>query len=156
MSALIQALAIVARESAVALTTGFHATTAICHYLQSDDGPMENHGLWGSLLVSYSSSTYQSILQAQQPANHLDRMSVNTLLRFSSVCPFLGHTSPQTLRALAKTHGVNNMSSLTARAMKCPMMGPKLAAIAQARAFASVAEPKEVAEMHRVSGRFRW
>ena len=31
------------------------------------------------------------------------------------------------------------------------MMGPKLAAIAQARTFASVAEPKEVAEMHRVS-----
>ncbi|ORX33778.1 pyridoxal phosphate-dependent transferase [Kockovaella imperatae] len=76
-------------------------------------------------------------------------MSVNSLLRFGAVCPFLGHTTPQTLGALAKTHGVNNMSSLTTSALRCPMMGPKLAQMAQARAFASVAEPKEVAEIHR-------
>jgi len=78
-------------------------------------------------------------------------MQVNTLLRFSGVCPFLGHASPATLRTLAKTHGVSNMSSLTTRALACPMMGPQLAAIGQARAYASVAANKDIAEMHNVS-----
>ena len=78
-------------------------------------------------------------------------MQLNSLLRFSNVCPFLGHASPASLRALAKTHGVSDMSSLTARALSCPMMGPQLVAIGQARAFASVADSKTVADMHKVS-----
>jgi 5-aminolevulinate synthase len=78
-------------------------------------------------------------------------MQVNSLLRFGSVCPFIGGATPTTLRALAKTHGVSNMSSLTARALACPMMGPQLAAIGQARAYASVAANKDIADMHNVS-----
>jgi 5-aminolevulinate synthase len=78
-------------------------------------------------------------------------MQVTSLLRFSNVCPFLGSAGPNTLRTLAKTHGVSNMSSLTARAMSCPMMGPQLAAIGQARAYAHVAGNKDIADMHNVS-----
>jgi 5-aminolevulinate synthase len=78
-------------------------------------------------------------------------MQVNSLLRFSAVCPFLGHSSPATLRALAKTHGVGSMSSLTSRAMACPMLGPQLAAIGQARAYASIANSKDVEKLHEVS-----
>jgi len=78
-------------------------------------------------------------------------MQVNSLLRFGNVCPFIGGATPTTLRALAKTHGVSNMSSLTTRALACPMMGPQLAAIGQARAYASVAANKDIADMHNVS-----
>ncbi len=90
-------------------------------------------------------------------------MQVTSLLRYSSVCPFLGHSTPSTLRSLASSTANNNVSVLTATAIRCPMMGPKLAAIAVARAagaeigvrgYASVAGSKEVEEIHKVSLKF--
>ncbi|WVQ78567.1 5-aminolevulinic acid synthase [Cryptococcus sp. DSM 104549] len=75
-------------------------------------------------------------------------MQVTSLLRFSGVCPFLGHSTPSSLRAMATTTN-NNVSSLTATAMTCPMMGPKLASISAARTYASVAGVKEVEELHK-------
>lgn len=77
-------------------------------------------------------------------------MQVNSLLRFSAVCPFLGHSTTSSLRTMAASNG-HNTSQLAASAMKCPMMGPKLAAISHARTYASVAGNKEVEEMHKVS-----
>lgn len=77
-------------------------------------------------------------------------MQVTSLLRYSGLCPFLGHSTASSLRSLASTTA-NNVSGLTSTAMKCPMMGPNLAAIAQARTYASVADPRDVAEMHKVS-----
>ncbi|WVQ98911.1 5-aminolevulinic acid synthase [Kwoniella sp. CBS 9459] len=76
-------------------------------------------------------------------------MQVTSLLRYSGVCPFLGHSTANSLRTLASTGGSNTVSSLTAKAMTCPMMGPKLASISTARAYASVAGSKEVEEMHK-------
>lgn len=77
-------------------------------------------------------------------------MQVNSLLRFSAVCPFLGHSTTSSLKSLASTN-TNNVSHLAASAMKCPMMGPKLAAISQARTYASVAGSRDVEEIHKVS-----
>ena len=34
--------------------------------------------------------------------------------------------------------------------MRCPIMGPNLAAIAQVRAYASVADPLDLAAIHKV------
>jgi 5-aminolevulinate synthase len=65
------------------------------------------------------------------------------------MCPFLGHSTAGSLRTLATT-GSTNASALTSTAMRCPMMGPKLAAIAQARTYASVAGTREVEEIHKV------
>ena len=79
-------------------------------------------------------------------------MQVNSLLRFSAVCPFLGHSTTSSLRTMA-ANSANSTSQLAASAMKCPMMGPKLAAISQARTYASVAGSKEVEEIHKVSHR---
>ena len=76
-------------------------------------------------------------------------MQVTSLLRYSNVCPFLGHSTPSSLRSLATTTSYN-VSSLTSTAMRCPMMGPNLAAIAQVRAYASVANPIDVAAIHKV------
>lgn len=80
-------------------------------------------------------------------------MQVSSLLRYAQVCPFLGASNTSTLRTLAATSvaGHASLSNLTARAIQCPMMGPKLAAINQARTYASVAGRKEVEEMHKVS-----
>jgi hypothetical protein len=125
-----------------------------------------NGGLYGLSLCAASTHLFHSTLFISHPHfiaphpshHHLSTnkryksriMQVTSLLRFSNVCPFLGHSSPATLRALAKTHGVSNMSSLTARALSCPMMGPQLAAIGQARAYASVAGNKDIAAIHNV------
>jgi hypothetical protein len=35
--------------------------------------------------------------------------------------------------------------------MACPMLGPQLAAIGQARAYASIANSKDVEKLHEVS-----
>ncbi|WVR05372.1 5-aminolevulinic acid synthase [Kwoniella sp. DSM 27419] len=75
-------------------------------------------------------------------------MQVTSLLRYSGVCPFLGHSTANSLKSLATTNA-NNASLLTAKAMSCPMMGPKLASISTARAYASVAGSKEVEAMHK-------
>lgn len=79
-------------------------------------------------------------------------MQVSSLLRFSGVCPFLGGSTPASLRTLATkaTHN-GNASALTATAMTCPMMGPKLVQIAGNKGYASVAGNREVEEMHKVS-----
>lgn len=78
-------------------------------------------------------------------------MQVTSLLRFSGVCPFLGHATPNSLRALATTNAATaNVSNLTVSAMKCPMMGPQLAKISHARSYASVAGNREVEEIHKV------
>lgn len=77
-------------------------------------------------------------------------MQVSTLLRFSNVCPFLGHSTVNSLRSLAGATVGNNASQLTATAMQCPMMGPKLAQIGNARSYASVAGNREVEEIHKV------
>lgn len=77
-------------------------------------------------------------------------MQVTSLLRFSAVCPFLGHSTPASLRALATVSG-SNASALTSTALQCPMMGPKLAQIGQQRGYASVAGSREVEEIHKVS-----
>lgn len=45
----------------------------------------------------------------------------------------------------------SSVSDLTATAMTCPMMGPKLASISAARTYASVAGAKEVQKLHQVS-----
>ncbi|WVQ69858.1 5-aminolevulinic acid synthase [Kwoniella botswanensis] len=76
-------------------------------------------------------------------------MQVTSLLRYSGVCPFLGHSTATSLRSMASTNVSSNVSSLTAKAMTCPMMGPKLASISQARTYASVAGNKEVEEIHK-------
>ncbi|WVW82860.1 5-aminolevulinic acid synthase [Kwoniella bestiolae CBS 10118] len=76
-------------------------------------------------------------------------MQVTSLLRYSGVCPFLGHSTAGSLRSMASTNVSSNVSSLTAKAMTCPMMGPKLASISQARTYASVAGNREVEEMHK-------
>ncbi|KAL7424203.1 mitochondrial 5-aminolevulinate synthase [Cryptotrichosporon argae] len=77
-------------------------------------------------------------------------MQVTSLLRYSSVCPFLGHSTPTTLRALAAAPaGHPAVSGLTAKAMACPMMGPSLAARAQARSYAAVAGNKDLEEFHK-------
>ncbi|WWC89778.1 5-aminolevulinic acid synthase [Kwoniella dendrophila CBS 6074] len=76
-------------------------------------------------------------------------MQVTSLLRYSGVCPFLGHSTASSLRSMASTNVNSNISSLTAKAMTCPMMGPKLASISQARTYASVAGNREVEEMHK-------
>ncbi|WWC69247.1 5-aminolevulinic acid synthase [Kwoniella pini CBS 10737] len=76
-------------------------------------------------------------------------MQVTSLLRYSGVCPFLGHSTANSLRSMASTNVNSNVSSLTAKAMTCPMMGPKLASISQARSYASVAGNKEVEAMHK-------
>ena len=78
-------------------------------------------------------------------------MQVTQLLRYSNVCPFLGHSTANSLRGLAAGTTTNNVSSLTATAMQCPMMGPKLASMAAARSYASVAAQKEIEEIHKVS-----
>ncbi|KAL0254109.1 5-aminolevulinic acid synthase [Cryptococcus tetragattii IND107] len=75
-------------------------------------------------------------------------MQVTSLLRFSGVCPFLGHSTPSSLRAMANTAN-SSVSALTATAMTCPMMGPKLASISAARTYASVAGAKEVQQLHQ-------
>ncbi|KAK8869581.1 5-aminolevulinic acid synthase [Kwoniella newhampshirensis] len=76
-------------------------------------------------------------------------MQVTSLLRYSGVCPFLGHATAGSLRNLATTTTAHNVSSLTAKAMTCPMMGPKLAGISAARTYASVAGNREVEEIHK-------
>ena len=77
-------------------------------------------------------------------------LQINSLLKFSAVCPFLGHSTTTSLRSAASTN-INNVSQLTATAMKCPMMGPKLAQISHARSYASVAGTQEVEAIHKVS-----
>ena len=76
-------------------------------------------------------------------------VQVTSLLRFSSVCPFLGQSTAGSLRKLASS-GNGGISGLTATAMTCPMMGPKLAVVSQSR-YASVAGRREVEELHKVS-----
>jgi 5-aminolevulinate synthase len=72
-------------------------------------------------------------------------LQINSLLKFSAVCPFLGHSTTSSLRNAASTN------ILTTTAMKCPMMGPKLAQISYARTYASVAGTQEVEAIHKVS-----
>jgi 5-aminolevulinate synthase len=71
-------------------------------------------------------------------------LQINSLLKFSAVCPFLGHSTTSSLRNAASTN------ILTTTAMKCPMMGPKLAQISYARTYASVAGTQEVEAIHKV------
>ncbi|WVN86662.1 5-aminolevulinic acid synthase [Cryptococcus depauperatus CBS 7841] len=75
-------------------------------------------------------------------------MQVSSLLRFGSVCPFLGRSSAGQLGAMASTT-TNNVSALTAAAMACPMMGPKLVSISASRHYASVAGSREVEQLHK-------
>lgn len=77
-------------------------------------------------------------------------MQVTQLLRFSGVCPFLGHSTPTTLRALASSKATTG-SALTAKAIQCPMMGPTLVAKSASRGYASVAGNREVEAIHKVS-----
>lgn len=80
-------------------------------------------------------------------------MQVSSLLRFSNVCPFLGHSTPASLRTLAtkaSSAGHVNASALTTTAMSCPMMGPQLAQIAGRKGYASVAGNSEVEAIHKV------
>jgi 5-aminolevulinate synthase len=78
-------------------------------------------------------------------------MQVSSLLRYSAECPFLGHSTVNSLRTLATTGSSNaSANALTNSAMRCPMMGPQLAKLSQARSYASVAGTKEVEEIHKV------
>lgn len=77
-------------------------------------------------------------------------MKVTSLLRYSRACPFLGHSTPSSLRTLASTGSSTGANALTAKAIECPMMGPRLASKNQARAYASVAGNREVEEIHKV------
>lgn len=78
-------------------------------------------------------------------------MQVSSLLRFSNVCPFLGHSTPASLRTLAtKAGSAGNASALTATALSCPMMGPQLAQMAGRKGYASVAGNSEVEAIHKV------
>lgn len=77
-------------------------------------------------------------------------MKVTSLLRYSRACPFLGHSTPSSLRTLASTGSSTGANALTAKAIECPMMGPRLASKSQARAYASVAGNREVEEIHKV------
>lgn len=98
--------------------------------------------------LSCTSSFFFSSSTQSTPLYNM--MQVNSLLRFSAVCPFLGHSTTSSLRTMA-SNNANNVSQLTASALKCPMMGPKLAAISHARTYASVAGSKEVEAIHKVS-----
>lgn len=79
-------------------------------------------------------------------------MKVTSLLRYSRACPFLGHSTASSLRTLASTGSSTGANALTAKAIECPMMGPRIAS-KQARAYASVAGNREVEEIHKVSER---
>jgi 5-aminolevulinate synthase len=79
-------------------------------------------------------------------------MQVSQLLRYSGVCPFLGHSSANSLRALAAKQATSG-SALTLKAIECPMMGPTLVAKAGTRGYASVAGNREVEAIHKVSDR---
>ncbi|KAL1411051.1 mitochondrial 5-aminolevulinate synthase [Vanrija albida] len=78
-------------------------------------------------------------------------MHVSNLLRYSSVCPFLGHSTPATLRNLASVGASTGATALTAKAIQCPMMGPQLMAKkrAAARGYASVAGNRDVEQIHK-------
>lgn len=78
-------------------------------------------------------------------------MKVTSLLRYSRACPFLGHSTASSLRTLASTGSSTGANALTAKAIECPMMGPRLASKSQARAYAHVAGNREVEEIHKVS-----
>lgn len=82
-------------------------------------------------------------------------MHVSNLLRYSSVCPFLGHSTPATLRNLASVGAsATGATALTVKAAQCPMMGPQLMAKKQraaARGYASVAGNRDVEQIHKVS-----
>ncbi|BEJ12447.1 hypothetical protein CspHIS471_0209070 [Cutaneotrichosporon sp. HIS471] len=72
-------------------------------------------------------------------------MQVNSLLRYSRACPFLGRSSATSLNALAQVGGSNGRASaLTLKAGECPMLGPQLR-----RGYASVAGNREVEEIHK-------
>ncbi|CAK9784056.1 putative 5-aminolevulinate synthase [Cutaneotrichosporon oleaginosum] len=72
-------------------------------------------------------------------------MQVNSLLRYSRACPFLGRNSASSLNALAQVGGSNGRASaLTNKAAECPMLGPQLR-----RGYASVAGNREVEEIHK-------
>jgi 5-aminolevulinate synthase len=87
-------------------------------------------------------------LQHKEIVKKMDRLS--NLARFKNSCPFLHRTKSTTLRRLSTTPSSASpaVSRLTYKATKCPVMGPALAI----RSYASVAERKEVDEIHKKEG----
>lgn len=82
---------------------------------------------------------------------------MTSMARYSTNCPFLHRTSTATLRSLASTPNplAPQFSNLASKAVgSCPVMGPEVAKKMggiSVRGMASVAGPKEVREMHKVS-----
>lgn len=80
---------------------------------------------------------------------------MTSMARYSTNCPFLHRTSTATLRSLASTPNplAPQVSNLATKAVDaCPIMGPEVARkLGGVRGMASVAGPKEVREMHKVS-----
>jgi len=79
---------------------------------------------------------------------------MTSMARYSTNCPFLHRTSTATLRTLAATPSslAPNVSNLASKAVDaCPIMGPTVARKIQVRGMASVAGPKDLQQMHKVS-----
>lgn len=79
---------------------------------------------------------------------------MTSMARYSTNCPFLHRTSTATLRTLAATPSTlaPNVSNLASKAVDaCPIMGPTVARKIQVRGMASVAGPKDLQQMHKVS-----
>ncbi|KDQ17148.1 hypothetical protein BOTBODRAFT_53331 [Botryobasidium botryosum FD-172 SS1] len=94
----------------------------------------------------------------------MDRVA--QLSRFKSFCPWLGRTTPSTLRALSTSASTKypSITRLTYKAAKCPVMGPAIAlkssqvaadhahAHAQTSGYASIAGRAEVDAIHKHEG----
>jgi 5-aminolevulinate synthase len=84
----------------------------------------------------------------------IDRLA--NVTKFKSQCPFLGRTKTSTLRTLymSASPRYSSLNRLTEKAIKCPVMGPILAARSSeiAAGYASVAGNVDVKAIHEQQG----
>lgn len=83
-------------------------------------------------------------------------VAASQLRAFRRMCPYLGRTSPATLRTMSTT-SIAGVTRLRIRAQACPVLGSALTmesqpAAADKRQYASMAGPAEIDEIHRRSG----
>lgn len=80
---------------------------------------------------------------------HIAAAQLNT---FRRVCPYLGRTSPATLRRMSTT-SIAGVSRLRMRAQACPVLGSAFKLDPQQqRPYASLAGQAEIDEIHRRNG----
>ncbi|TFL00949.1 5-aminolevulinate synthase [Pterulicium gracile] len=84
----------------------------------------------------------------------MDRLA--SVSRFANVCPYLGRTKPASLRRLgtATSQRYPTLSKLTAKAVKCPVMGPALTTRSHemVAGYASIAASDDVQKIHADHG----